>query len=186
MKVMMPNVKCNLLFLIAISLSLSARASDCDLNVSQPHTHFGTFNRGTLSQSTSGEQGNIIGQKVTTVTIVCPRPERINLYYRAAAGSAGKSYLLGDIAKLSLIVSGAQADGKSVTLMYKQGGGVATSDNVKELPLLPDIGITPNSNEPVTTLVMQMTSVAVVNDSNVHIKEHKTLVSNGTLEVVSE
>ena len=186
MKVMMPNVKCNLLLLIAISLSLSARASDCDLNVSQPHTHFGTFNRGTLSQSTSGEHGNIIGQKVTTVTIVCPRPERITLYYRAAAGSAGKSYLLGDIAKLSLIVSDAQADGKSVTLMYKQGGGVATSDNVKELPLLPDIGITPNSNEPVTTLVMQMTSVAVVNDSNVHIKEHKTLISNGTLEVVSE
>lgn len=186
MRVMMRNVKFNLLILSAIFLSINVRASDCDLNVSQPNTHFGTFNRGTLSQSTSGEQGNIIGRKVTTVTIVCPRPERITLYYRAAAGSAGKSYLLGDIAKLSLEVSDVQADGKSVALMYKQGGGVATSDNLKELPLLPDIGITPNINEPVTTLVMQITSVAVVNDSNVHIKEHKTLISNGTLEVVSE
>ena len=182
----MPSVKFNLLIFCAMLLSINVRASDCNLNVSQPHTHFGTFNRGTLSQSNGGGQANVIGRKTATVTIVCPRPERITLYYRAAASSGGKSYLLGDIANLSLIVSDAQADGKSVALTYKQGGGAATSDNVKELPLLPDIGMTPNIDEPLTTLVMQITSIATVNNNNVSIKEYKRLTSNGSLEVVSE
>lgn len=186
MKIMMRNVKFNLLFLSVMLLSINARASDCDLNISQPHTNFGTFSRGTLSKADSGGQSNIIGRKTSMLTIVCPRPERITVYYRAAAGITADSYSLGDIAKLSLIISDAQADGKSVSLMYKQGGGVAISDNVKELTLLPDIGITPNTDEPVTTLVMQMTSVAAVNDVNVRIKEHKVLNSFGTLEVVGE
>ncbi|TBL58722.1 hypothetical protein [Hafnia alvei] len=186
MRAMMRNAKCDLLLLGAIFLSFNVMASDCDLTVSQTHTNFGTFSRGTLSQPVNGGQANIIGRKTAMLTIVCPRPEHITLYYRAAAGGTENTYLLGDIARLSLIISDAQADGKSVSLVYKQGGGVASSDNLKELPLLPDIGITPNSNDPVTTLVMQMTSVAAVNDSNVRIKEHKTLVSNGTLEVVSE
>lgn len=182
MRVMMHNVKFKFLIFSAIFLSISVRASDCDLNISQPHTSFGTFSRGTLSKSDHGGQVNMIGRKTSMLTVVCPRPERIILYYSAAAGSTADSYSLGDIAKLSLIISDAQADGKSVPLMYKQGGGVA----VTELTLLPDIGITPNTNEPVTTLVMQMTSVATVNDINVRIKEHRTLISNGTLEVVSE
>lgn len=186
MKIMMRNVKFSLLLLSVILISINARASDCDLNISQPHTNFGTFSRGTLSKADSGGQSNMIGRKTSMLTIVCPRPEHITLYYRAAAGSAAGSYSLGDIAKLSLTISDAQADGKSVPLMYKQGGGVAVSDNVKELALLPDIGITPNTNESVTTLVMQMTSVAAVNDINTHIKEHKVLNSIGTLEVVSE
>ncbi len=186
MRVMMHNAKFKFLIFSAIFLSISVRASDCDLNISQPHTSFGSFSRGTLSKADRSGQVNMIGRKTSMLTVVCPRPERITLYYRAAAGSTADSYSLGDIAKLSLIISDAQADGKSVSLMYKQGGGVAVTDNVKELTLLPDIGITPNTNEPVTTLVMQMTSVATVNDINVRIKEHRTLISNGTLEVVSE
>lgn len=48
------------------------------------------------------------------------------------------------------------------------------------------MGVSPDNSEPVKTLVMQLTSIATVNDENVRVKEHNTLNSNGTLEVVSE
>lgn len=186
MKAMMRNVSIKKLISIALLFAGSANASDCDINVSQPHVDFGTFNRGTLSKDTHGTQANIIGQKVSTLTIICPRPEHIAVFYRTASSQSAEGYPLGDIANVSLILSDAQADGKSTLLSYQQEGSTEGSGHNKSLPLKSNIGVTPDTSEPVTTLVMQLTSIAAVSDANLHIKEHKTLNSSGTLEVVSE
>lgn len=186
MKAMTHNVKNKLLVCLLALFAGAACASDCDLTVSQTQTNFGTFNRGTLSQAANGTQSNIIGKKSAMVTIICPRPERIALFYRGASSGAGEGYQLGDIAHVTLVASDAQADGKSVSLAYQQQGGTAPTGNANTLPILPNVGVTPASDELVTRLTLQLTSVAVVNDVNQRVKEHKTLNSNGTLEVVSE
>lgn len=186
MKTMMPNVSNTLLILMVLLFSGHALASDCEITISQPHVAFGTFNRGTLSQAANGTQSDVIGSKSSTVTIVCPRPEHIAVFYRTAAGHRAKGFQLGDIATVSLILSEAHADGKSTSLSYQQASGAVASKNETSLPLLPNVGITPSISEPFTTLSLQLTTVATVNDINVHVREHKTLNSSGTLEVVSE
>lgn len=186
MKAMMRNVSIKQLIFIASLCAGHACASDCDINVSQPHIDFGTFNRGTLSKEVSGTQANRIGQKVSTLTIVCPRPEHIAIFYRTGSSLAAEGYQLGDIANVSLVLSDAQADGKSTLLSYQQESGAGSAGHEKSLSLKPGRGITPDTGEPVTTLVMQLTSIAAVNDVNFHLKAHKTLNSNGTLEVISE
>ena len=182
----MHNVSIKKLIFIASLFAGHACASDCDINVTQPHIDFGTFNRGTLSKVVSGTQANIIGQKISTLTIICPRPEHIAVFYRTGSSQSVEGYQLGDIANVSLILSDAQADGKATLLSYQQEGVTGISGHEKSLSLKPNMGITSDTSEPVTTLVMQMTSIAAVNDVNIHIKEHKTITSNGTLEVVSE
>lgn len=186
MKAMTLNVSSKLIGCLLTLLAGAACASDCDITVSQTQTNFGTYNRGTLSQAANGTQTNIIGKKSTMVNIVCPRPERITLFYRAASNGAGEGYQLGDMAHITLVASDAQADGKSVSLAYQQQGGAAPEGNADTLAILPNIGITPVSTEAVSRLTLQLTSVAVVNDINQHVKNHKILNSSGTLEVVSE
>lgn len=186
MKTMMRYVSFNNLIFVLALFAGHAGASDCDINVSQPHIDFGTFNRGTLSQATSGTQVNIIGQNISTLTVICPRPEHIAVFYRTAASHSAEGYPLGNLANVSLILSNAQADGKSTLLSYQQEGSSRISGHEKYLPLKPNMGVSPDNSEPVKTLVMQLTSIATVNDENVRVKEHNTLNSNGTLEVVSE
>lgn len=186
MKTTTRNVKTNLLGCLLALFAGVVNASDCDLTVSQMQTNFGTFNRGTLSQIANGSQSNIIGKKSTMVTVVCPHPERIALYYRAASSGVGEGYQLGDIAHVTLVASDAQADGKSVSLAYNQQGGSAPAGNSNTLAILSNIGVAPVSDEPVTRLTLQLTSVAAINDINQHVKERKTLNSSGTLEIVSE
>lgn len=183
---MMHNVKtkgwlCGLLLIAG-----TACASDCDITVSQTQTDFGTFNRGTLSQAANGTQTNVIGKKSAMVTVVCPKPEKIALFYRSASNGVGEGYQMGDIAHIVLVASDAQADGKSVSLAYQQGGGGAPAGTESTLPIRPNIGIAPASSEPVSRFTFQLTSVAVVNDVNLHVTEHKNLSNNGTFEVVSE
>lgn len=187
MKPMTLNVNTKLMAcLLSLFAGIASASSDCDLTVSQAQTNFGTFNRGTLSQAANGTQTNVIGKKSTTVTIVCPRPERITLLYRAASSGVGEGYQLGDIAHVTLVASDAQADGKSVSLAYQQQGGAAPESNANTLAILPNIGIAPTTSEPVTHLTLQLTSVASVNDINQHVKDHKMLNGSGILEVVSE
>lgn len=186
MKTMMPNVSNAFLILVSLLFAGHALASDCEITISQPHVAFGTFNRGSLSRAANGTQSSVIGNKSSTVTIACPRPEHIAVFYRTAAGHSAEGFQLGDIATVSLILSDAHADGKSTSLSYQQANGAVTSERETRLPLLPNVGITPSNNEPVTTLSLQLTTIATVNDVNVHIREHKTLNSSGTLEVVSE
>lgn len=186
MKAMTHNVKTNLLLCLLALFAGAASASDCDLTVSQMQTNFGTFNRGTLSQAANGTQTNVIGKKSTMVTVICPKPEKITLFYRAASSGAGEGYQLGDLAHVTLIASDAQADGKSVPLAYQQQGGTAPEGNATTLPIIPNLGITPVSDQLITRLTLQLTSVAAVNDINQHVKEHKTLNGSGILEVVSE
>lgn len=186
MKATTRNVKTNLLVCLLVLYAGATRAGDCDLTVSQTQTNFGTFNRGTLSQAANGSQTDVIGKKSTMVTVICPRPERIALYYRAASSGAGEGYQLGDIAHVTLIASDAQSDGKSVSLAYHQQGGSAPAGNANTLAILPNIGVAPVSDEPITRLTLQLTSIAAVNDINQHVKEQKTLNGSGTLEVVSE
>lgn len=186
MKPMMHNVKTNLLLCLLALCSSAASASDCDLTVSQTQTDFGTFNRGTLSQAANGTQTNVIGKKSSMVTVVCPRPEKIALFYRSASNGIGEGYQLGDIAHISLVASDAQADGKSVQLAYQQQGGGAPTGAESTLAIMPNIGVSPADGQPVTRFTLNLTSVAAINDINQHVKERKNLNNSGTLEVVSE
>lgn len=186
MKPMMHNVKNKGWLFVLMLFAGVAHASDCDLTVSQAQTDFGTFNRGTLSQVANGAQTNVIGKKSMMVTVICPKPENVSVFYRSASNGIGEGYQLGDIAHINLIASDAQVDGKSVSLAYKQQGGSAPAGMESTLPLLPNIGLTPASNEPATRFTFQLTSVAAVNDVNQHVKEHRDLNNSGTLEVVSE
>lgn len=185
MKVMTHSAK-NSGWLGAMLLAGAAHAGDCDVTVSQTQIDFGTFNRGTLSQVANGMQTDVIGKKSARVTVVCPKPENIAVFYRAAASGAGGGYQMGDLAHVTLVASDAQADGKSVSLAYKQQGGSAPEGTQHTLPILPNIGLRPAVSEPVARFSFLLTSVAAVNDVNQPVKERKNLSSNGTLEVVSD
>ncbi|WP_115632161.1 hypothetical protein [Buttiauxella agrestis] len=168
------------------AITASAHAAQCDLNVSQIMTDFGTFNRGTLTVAANNQPQNIIGKKVSTVTVTCPEPTRVALFYHAPASASGKGFSLGSMAHLILVGSDAQADGHSINFAYQQEGGGASSGNGRKLPLSANRGITPADGILVTHLTFQLTAVAALNDADQHISGQEVLNNNGSLELVSE
>lgn len=183
MKTMMRSAALSLLM-----LPCAVFAAKCDVTLGQAQIDFGHFNRGSLRQETvpsSGNIVNVIGRHTTSVTVTCDAPTHPVLYYRAAGTTDGKGFRLGENARIVLIASSAQADNQDVNLSYRNGESGGAAGNARVLRILPDSGLIPATDAPVSRMTFQLDALAVVDNADTRITQQALLASSGAFEVVT-
>ncbi|MCS3419267.1 DUF1120 domain-containing protein [Pseudomonas yamanorum] len=131
----------NRLLLAALALGALpvAQAEDCRLNLSESRLDFGVMNR-TIHRAPSAE--TLLGERRLSLTINCPQPSDMSLFYRALAGH-GERFRFTDRGSYEVQVSDAVLDGQAVELGLIAGQGQAPGTRANVLAWRPDQGIVP-------------------------------------------
>ncbi|WP_153787554.1 DUF1120 domain-containing protein [Pseudomonas sp. EMN2] len=116
-----------------------SHAEDCQVSVSQPVVDFGRFNRTTLKAQA---QQLMLGTRNLGLTVSCPRPQDLTLFFRAPMLD-GTRFGLGDQGSYSLRLEQAQLDGLPVELGRLKAPGQAPVASGPVLDWLPQTPLAP-------------------------------------------
>ena len=129
---------------VVLSLSLLVAANawsmdECQLNLSETAVDFGLVNRAVAQGSTAE---HLLGERRLTLTLNCPQPTDLSLFYRAIA-AGGERFQLTPHASYSLQASDALLDGQAVELGLLPGSGQPATSSGSTLRWRPEHGIVP-------------------------------------------
>lgn len=133
-----PVIKC-LLAAHAALLATGASAQGCQLNVSEPRLDFGLMQRAHLVASAPE---HLLGERRLSVTLNCPHPSDMSLFYRGVAAGAERLRFT-DRGSYSLRVQDAVLDGQSVELGLLPAAGSAPVARGNSLAWQPEHGVVP-------------------------------------------
>lgn len=128
--------------LLSVSLLLGANAwgmDECQMNLSETAVDFGLVNR-VVAQGSAAEHR--VGERRLTLTLNCPNPTDLSLFYRGLAAS-GERFQLTQRGSYSLRASDALLDGQAVELGLLPGSGQPSVSMGSTLRWRPEHGIVP-------------------------------------------
>lgn len=130
----------HLLHPLALLLSTHAwGVEDCQLNLSQAELDFGLMNRA-VALVPAPER--LLGERRISLTLNCPQPTDLNLFYRAP-GASDERFRFTERGSYALRVSEAVLDGQAVELGRIAGQGQAPSVVSAQLAWQPGHGLVP-------------------------------------------
>jgi hypothetical protein len=130
----------HLLHPLALLLSTHAwGVEDCQLNLSQAELDFGLTNRA-VALVPAPER--LLGERRISLTLNCPQPTDLNLFYRAP-GASDERFRFTERGSYALRVSEAVLDGQAVELGRIAGQGQAPSVVSAQLAWQPGHGLVP-------------------------------------------
>jgi hypothetical protein len=97
---------------LLVAFNSALGADECQLNLSESRLDFGSMNR--AAQSDSAAQ-RLLGERRLNLTLNCPHPTDLSLFYRALAASAERLQFTGH-GSYAMQVSDGVVDGQAVSL----------------------------------------------------------------------
>ncbi|PRA28933.1 hypothetical protein CQZ99_07310 [Pseudomonas poae] len=133
---------------LLLGLVATAQAQDeCQLNLSESTLDFGLMNR--LAQRDSATE-RLLGERRLSVTLTCPHPQDMSLFYNALAASAGRLQFT-EHGSYDMRASDGVLDGRAVELGLLPAFGQAPTSSANALSWRPGQGIAAVENGQVLT-----------------------------------
>lgn len=173
--------------LLSLSLLLGANAwalDECQLNLSETRVDFGLMNRA-AAQGPAAER--LLGERRLSLTLNCPTPGDLSLFYRGAAAS-GERFQFTPRGSYGVRVSHALLDGQAVELGLLPGRGQPASSTGATLHWRPEHGIVPmRAGVPISgrSLSLQLEVSAWAQEDALRVSDAVTWDVNGTFDAVN-
>lgn len=168
-------------WLLALGFAAHANAQDdCQLNVSEARLDFGSFSR---AAKHPGAPQHMLGERRLSVTLNCPQPEDLSLFYMALAAGAER-WQFTEHGNYQLQVSDGVLDGQAVELGLVPGLGQPPSTRGTSLIWRSDYGIAPLREGAVVSgksLSVQLTVSAWADAAATHVRDAVTWEVAGML-----
>lgn len=172
--------------LLSVSLLLGANAwgmDECQLNLSEPRVDFGLINRA-VAQGSAAEHR--LGERRLSLTLSCPNPTDLSLFYRGFAGSSER-FQFTQRGSYSLRASDALLDGQAVELGLLPGSGQAAVSTGATLGWRPGHGVVPmRAGVPVSgrSLSLQLEISAWARDDALRVSDAVTWDTSGEFDAI--
>jgi hypothetical protein len=146
---------------VTTKASQASAADNCQISISRSQFDYGRFSKRDLSSQGVDPGTLVVGRQTSLVNVSCRAPQRVALSFRGVSTVDGLAYQFGGHGEVRLTLLNAQADGQSVQL-GEGDAGVPASAWAERAALLPNRGVTLQSDRPVSRLSMQLEVVATV------------------------
>ena len=133
--------RCLMASLVALVFTPQTWAStdDCQLNLSQPVLDYGLMNRA-IRPGIAQERH--LGDRRLSLTLNCPAPVDMSLFYRAMAAT-NQRFHFADRGSYQIRIRDGVLDGQSVELGLIAGAGQPPAQSTSQLIWRPDHGVVP-------------------------------------------
>lgn len=173
--------------LLSASLLLGANAwgmDECQLNLSETALDFGLVKRA-ITQGSAAEHP--LGERRLNLTLNCPTPADLSLFYRGFAASAER-FQLTQRGSYSLRASDALLDGQAVELGLLPGSGQPAVNSGASLRWRPEHGIVPmRAGVPVSgrSLSLQLEVSAWATQDALRVSDAVTWDTSGVFDAIN-
>ena len=138
-----------------VPLPAPAPADRCQIFLSDAALDYGNRSRYEVG-ATRAQPHAALGEKDTTLSVVCSRPTRFAVFFRGAPAASGSGFRLGDGLNATIELSKVQADGRDVLLGLVDTPAAAPARPAPAVRLTPQYGAAVAPSQRVSRLNAQV------------------------------